>query len=112
MKNFVHTVEKPFIRDRMYEGYEKKSREILLEAMRCRFCEHPSCSHGKALDVRGIMRRVSVGNLQGAKKCLERTKGGTLDLSLYEGRCILKHQKGEPVHIKEVISYLEGGQYE
>ncbi|SFO04602.1 prolycopene isomerase [Proteiniclasticum ruminis] len=112
MKNHVHTVEKPFTRDRMYEGYEVKTKGILLEAMRCRFCEYPSCSKGKALDVRGIMRRVSVGNLHGAKKCLERTKDGTLDLSLYEDRCILKHQKGEPVHIREIISYLEGGQYE
>ena len=89
MKNYVRTVPKPFTAGMMYADYSTEEQEILKAAMRCRFCEHPSCtSPGKTIirlindnervenwaDIPGIMRRVSVGNFYGAKKRWEQTK--------------------------------------
>ncbi len=89
MKNFVRTVPKPFTAGMMYADYSGEEKEVLKEAMRCRFCEHPSCtSPGKTIirllndneraenwaDIPGIMRRVSVGNFFGAKKRWVETK--------------------------------------
>jgi len=68
MKNFVRLVDKPFTSGRLYETYDKRERKVMLEAMCCRLCEHPSCTNGDLTDIRGIMRRVTVGNFAGAKK--------------------------------------------
>lgn len=108
MKNYVHMVEKPFTWDQLYEGEEEKKRAVLLQAMRCRFCEYPACSMKRPADIRGILRRTAVGNLQGAKKLWEASRETLENSSSYEARCILNHQKGEPVHIRQVLSYLEG----
>ena len=62
MKNFVRMVEKPFTAEMLYENYDENEKNVMREAMRCRLCEHPSCTKGNNTDIRGIMRRIAVGN--------------------------------------------------
>jgi len=71
MKNFVNMIDRPFTKDRLYAGYPEAVREIMLKASRCQYCEHPTCNEGVELDVRGIMRRVTVGNFVGARRLAE-----------------------------------------
>ncbi len=106
MKNCVRLVEKPFIHEHLYAGYDEKQRTIMLEAMRCRFCEHPGCSNGSNVDIRGIMRRVSVGNLTGAGKRWAETSNSTIDLETSESRCICAIENGNAVKIRDVVAFI------
>jgi prolycopene isomerase len=62
MKNYVRVVDKPFRAESLYEGYPEETRAIMREASRCQYCEEPQCSANTDWDIRGIMRRVTVGN--------------------------------------------------
>jgi len=107
MKNYVRIVGKPFTADRMNETCSETERQVMREAMRCRFCEHPSCTGGgESADVRGIMRRVAVGNFTGAKKLWSLSKADIAMTEKYESGCICSLEKGEPVKIREVVSFL------
>lgn len=106
MKNYVRIVAKPFTPDRLYETYREPERVVMRQALRCRLCEHPSCTKGEAADVRGIMRRVAVGNFTGAKKCWSKAPVSLSTLEQYEKRCICALEKGNAVHIREVVSFL------
>ena len=101
MKNFVCIVEKPFTADMLYDEYSEAEREVMKKANRCRFCEHPACT--TEVDIRGIMRRVAVGNFFGAKKCWLKNPVDRDSLETYEGDCICE----TAVQIREVIAYLE-----
>jgi len=107
MKNFVNLVEKPFTSDRLYEGYEKKEKALMQQAMRCRFCELPSCTMGYSTDIRGIMRRTSVGNFTGAWKRWLEIPTDTSILKQFENSCIYTLEEGESVRIREIITGLE-----
>ncbi|HPX25703.1 MAG TPA: NAD(P)/FAD-dependent oxidoreductase [Treponemataceae bacterium] len=99
MKNYIRTVPKPFTSTMLYTDYTGEEKEVLKAAMRCRFCEFPSCTASRKTkdtssdkipktgssayldktakpDIPGIMRRVSVGNFFGAKKRWKETKPG------------------------------------
>jgi len=108
MANYVRLVDKPFTPDRLYETKTAPEREVMLQALRCRFCKHPSCTKGKSTDIRGVMRRVAVGNFIGAKKCWLNTPADASELAEFEGRCICALEKGEPVSIRKVIRFLDG----
>lgn len=107
MKNFVRFVDKPFTADRLYEAYDDKERSVMREAMRCRLCEHPTCAGGNSTDIRGIMRRVAVGNFIGAKKCWTKSPTEPSKLKKFEARCICALEKGEAVKIKDVVAFIE-----
>ena len=105
-KNFVRVVERPFTRERLYESAPEPQKTILRQAMRCRFCENPTCSAGSGTDIPGIMRRVAVGNFVGAKKrYLEHPADGRA-LKQFEHDCILKAEGGDPVAIRKIILWL------
>lgn len=106
MKNFVRIVDKPFTADRLYEGYDEASRAVMRKALRCRLCEHPTCASDR--DIRGIMRRVAVGNFVGAKKCWLRNPAELASLTKYEADCICTAENKAPVEIREVIAYVNG----
>lgn len=108
MKNYVRIVDKPFTSDRLFVGYDETTRDVMRQAMRCRLCEHPSCCLGKKTDIRGIMRRMAVGNFMGARKCWLRAPDEATALAGYEADCVCAHDGGEPVQIRKVIRYLEG----
>lgn len=106
MKNYVRLVEKPFTSDRLYETYAEEERSVMLQALRCRSCEHPSCTKDEATDIRGIMRRVAVGNFAGAKKCWLKAPADQSALERYEAGCICNHGSGNAIPIREVIAYI------
>ena len=68
MKNYVRVMDKPFRAESLYERYPEEMRAIMREASRCQYCEKPECSTNTEWDIRGIMRRVAVGNFTGAEK--------------------------------------------
>jgi len=114
MKNYVRVVAKPFRADSLYEGYPDEMGAIMREASRCQYCENPECSKNTAWDIRGIMRRVAVGNFVGAEK-LARQLLATYELSKTslaecEKRCVLNKDVGSSVGIQKVISFIAAAQ--
>lgn len=107
MKNYVRLVEKPFTPDKLYATYNKDEQIVMRQAMRCRICEHPSCTKGDTTDIRGIMRRVAVGNFVGAWKRWTETSTNLHSLEHYENRCICALEGGDAVKISDVIAFLE-----
>jgi len=106
MKNYVRIVEKPFTADRLFEGCGERERAVMRMAMRCRFCEFPSCTRLKSTDVRGIMRRVAVGNFAGARKRWQLCPVDEASLAQFEANCICAREEGRAVEIRQVIAYL------
>ncbi len=114
MKNYVRMVAKPFTADRLYEGYPEETRAIMREASRCQFCENPECSTNTDWDIRGIMRRVAVGNFAGARKLARQSltteEMNQKSLAECESRCVLNKDSGSPVKIRKVVNYVTARQ--
>ena len=108
MKNFVRMVEKPFTSEMLYENYDENEKNVMREAMRCRLCEHPSCTKGNNTDIRGIMRRIAVGNFAGAQKRWSESSSEALMLEQFEALCICSVENGQAVKIREAIAFIEG----
>ncbi len=108
MTNYVRIVEKPFTSNQLYETYNEKEKTVMRKAMRCRICEHPSCTKSDKTDIRGIMRRVAVGNFTGAKKRWEETHSALRTTKDFEDCCIYTLEKDEAVKITDVIAFIEG----
>jgi prolycopene isomerase len=108
-KNYVNMIDKPFTRDQLYSEYPKEQSDIMLKASKCLYCEKPSCS--KDFDIRGIMRRVSVGNFIGARKIVDRyaSTNSINDefLSKCEGLCIKGFQDNTPIEILDVVNHIK-----
>jgi len=118
-KNMVRIIDKPVTAEKLYTDVPAEIRALMQQASRCEYCEHPYCSIGMQpkgldLDVRGIMRRIAVGNLVGARKRVEaycqinqiKIETEPLDLALCETRCIQNTRNGKPVEIQAVIDRL------
>jgi prolycopene isomerase len=110
MKNYVKIVEKPFMPEDLFTEYPEEERSAMLKARECQYCEHPSCMNGSSPDIRGIMRRVTVGNFSGAEKLLkgfgQTAEEEALILSGCQERCIRNVREGKPVEIAEVIKFV------
>jgi len=110
MKNYVRIVDKPFTKEGLYDGYPEEMRVIMLKASRCQYCEQPQCATDTDYDIRGIMRRVTVGNFTGARKIAGQfLSAGELNraaLAQCEQRCVLNTDGGSPVEIRTVIGYI------
>lgn len=101
MKEFVKVIDAPFTNEQLYATTDAERDAIQRAARRCQLCEHPSCSQGTDLDVRGIMRRVSVGNFAGAKRKL--AESAVRDPKKLEPNCI----REEAVAIGKVCAYVK-----
>jgi len=99
-KEYVRLIDPPFTRDLLFAKDSPQLREIRLAARRCLYCEHPTCCEGTDLDVPGIMRRVTVGNLKGAKRKI--ASAGMDTYKVLEASCI----REEAVEIERVCLYL------
>jgi prolycopene isomerase len=114
MKNYVRMVAKPFRAESLYEGYPEETRAMMREASRCQYCESPQCSTNTAWDIRGIMRRVTVGNFAGAVKVAKQFLAGDslskASLAECEKRCVLNKDVGSSVGIRTVINYVTAKQ--
>ncbi len=113
MKNYCTEKPRPFTPDMLYEGFPEDERQAMLRASACLLCEHPSCSAGTGADIRGMLRRVTVGNFTGAGRLLARMDaGGIPDRDFFnrcEERCRLRRTRGEPVRIADVAEFLAAG---
>jgi len=105
-KNVVRQLSIPFTADQLYADEPEPRRGILQAAMRCRFCEHPTCCGKNGTDIPGILRRVAVGNFAGAKKRLGEHPASAETLLQYESRCIRRLEGGTGVEIKRIIESL------
>jgi NADPH-dependent glutamate synthase beta subunit-like oxidoreductase len=85
-------------------------RAIMREALRCQYCEKPQCSTNTEWDIRGITRRVAVGNFAGAEKLARQflTTKGLRKTSLAECQklCVLNKDVGSSVEIQKVVNYI------
>lgn len=106
MQNYVRIVPKPFTKDRLFADYRDAERQVMLKAMRCRLCEQPTCVPDRSVDVRGIMRRVAVGNFVGAKRCWHNSPVELEKIGQFESNCVWNLEGEEPVQINEVVTYL------
>lgn len=111
MKDYVHIVQHPFTSADLYADVPEQERSIMIKAARCQNCERPTCMLKTKLDVRGMMRRVSVGNLIGAKRLLTslpfEKKDSAKMLQECQTKCILGARRKSPVAIIDVVEYLQ-----
>lgn len=119
-KPMVRILKRPVTPATLYADVPAEIRALMQKASNCDYCEHPYCAlgmpaHMRNLDIRGIMRRVAVGNLVGAGKrlaayCQEhrlQIDCESLELSQCECQCILNTRTGQPVEIQAVIDQLQ-----
>ncbi len=104
-KQFVNQIDPPYTREQLFGDMRFTENKIKAKASHCLFCEDPHCS--KELDIRGIMRRVMVGNVVGAKRLVEKQDATGEILQTCEKLCIQNEQTGKPVPIREVVAYLQ-----
>ncbi|HML68944.1 MAG TPA: FAD-dependent oxidoreductase [Clostridia bacterium] len=105
-KNYVRQLPVPFTADQLYQDAPEPDKSVMKAAMRCRFCEHPSCCGNDGADIPGILRRVAVGNFAGAKKCFAAHPVDEKTLLDYESCCIRLAEGDEEVAISRVIRAL------
>jgi len=104
MPNYVRIVEKPYKENQLFESVPPTERAVMRLAMQCRLCEQPTCSD--RTDIRGIMRRVSVGNFVGARCCWQKDPVDGQALVQCETRCICDAEGDGSVKIRQVIQFI------
>ena len=107
--NFVRQLPVPFTADQLYADEPEPRRSLLRAAMRCHFCEHPACCGRDGADIPGIMRRVAVGNIAGAKKRFAAHPVDEPTLAKYESDCVRVSEGSSAVEISRVIRALTEG---
>ena len=106
MQNYVREVEKPYTDGQLYDTYPEEERRVMRQALRCRFCENPTCADPEEADVRGVMRRAAVSNYHGAAKRWNELPADEDQQAVFEDRCIRALEGDEPVAIREIVSFL------
>lgn len=107
MTDYVRLVEKPYTRTQLYDTYPKEERKAMLQALHCRMCKNPACARSSEIDIRGIMRRVAVGNFSGAYKRWQELPVDESLLEDIETSCILNSEGEAAVAIREVLHFLK-----
>lgn len=104
--NFVRQLPRPFTKAMLYANEPEPRRGLMQAAMRCRFCERPTCCSETGVDVPGILRRVAVGNFKGAKKALLAHPAEEGALAAMEPLCVRTLEGGKAVEISRVLDAL------
>ena len=110
MPAYVRLLQPPVTAADLYRDDPEDVRSIERKAAACQYCEHPTCSAD--LDIRGVMRRVTVGNLIGARKIAAgffaglAPEGAHAALAECEGKCVKRDDGKPPVAIAEIIHFL------
>lgn len=107
LENRVNLVSKPFLKSQLYADRVGEEKEVMQCAYHCRYCEHPACTRKEETDIRGIMRRVAVGNFVGALKAWDKHPVNLETLERYESQCICNVDEGKGIQIRKVMNYLE-----
>ncbi len=108
--NHVTIVPHPFSQEDLFKNETEANQDIMRAASRCLFCEHPTCVDHAKFDVRGMNRRVVVGNFAGARL---KTAGLPADpaeraafLAACENRCVRIRTGSLPVAIAKIADTL------
>ena len=106
MKNYVNIVSKPFKYEQIKIGKSEEGDKLAKLALRCQFCEKPSCEKAckNNVSIRDINRRIAVGNFYGAKKILKKC-GINPCLSCEDKECennCIRKNFAEEVSIREI----------
>ena len=104
--NFVRQLPHPFTKEMLYADEPEPRRGVMQAAMRCRFCERPSCCQNAEVDVPGILRRVAVGNFAGARKRYLEHPADESALAAMEPRCVRAVDGDHSVEILRVLRAL------
>lgn len=104
-KQYVTLLNPPYSMNQLFADSTDEETAIRKKASQCLFCENPKCSI--ELDIRGVMRRVMVGNFVGAKKITAAKQTSEEILYTCQKQCILNEKIGKFVAIEEVFSYLQ-----
>jgi prolycopene isomerase len=108
--NVVTIRQAPYTKEEQFFDVAEPLRSIRLAANRCLFCEHPTCADPADFDVRGMNRRLVVGNVLGARNAVRsilESIDATAISQTAEASCILARQKKTPVSITKIIEYLQ-----
>jgi len=109
-KNYVNLIDKPVTINKLHISNTADERKIILLASECLFCEKPTCMMEFGLDIRGIMRRLAVGNFYGSvkiiKKYIKNNPISSDDIKSSENNCIRFKQTGEAVKIEKILRFL------
>jgi prolycopene isomerase len=109
-KNYVNLIDKPVTINKLHTGNSADEREIILLASECLFCEKPPCMIKFGLDIRGIMRRLAVGNFYGSVKIIKKySKDNSIssdDIRSSENNCIRLKETGKAVQIEKILRFL------
>lgn len=106
MKDYVRNYEPPFTKEMMYDGYSAAEKEIMHEANRCQLCKNPLCTKNSNQDIRGIMRRVAVGNFTGAKRVAVSNQTTREQAQQFMEQCLLNNIDGHGLNIPSVLDFL------
>ena len=109
MKNYVNIVERNCGPEVLNLNYPEDVRVMMSKASRCQYCEDAACMKNTSLDIRGMMRRVTVGNTAGAKKIINAYHAQnptSTEISESQNACIMGARYGNPVEIAAIASFL------
>ena len=108
MPNYVDIIQPPIEAGWQYSYYKHPQAEMMQLASKCQYCTNPSCCTKKLFDIPGIMRRVTCGNMVGAKKLITNNSPLFTDdfLTECEEKCVQQKNTGNPVAVKKIINYL------
>ena len=110
MKEYVRIIPKPVEQADLYADYPDYLKAVMHKAAQCQYCEYPECMKHTSLDIRGIMRRMTVGNFLGARRLTDAFFQEQADcqqqLLAYQMQCKQKLAVGMPVEIQSIINAL------
>ena len=110
MKNFVNIIDKPVTVKKLFSSSTKEEKEIMQLASACLFCEKPDCMLKLNLDIRGIMRRLAVGNFHGAAGIVNKYNREKVipysEIRASESNCVKFKKSGASVQIETVLRFL------
>lgn len=113
-KNYVNIVEKNSGPEVLNRNYPEQVRVMMSKASRCQYCEDAACMKNTSLDIRGLMRRLTVGNIAGAKKIVvahnKQYVNHAASLSESQDSCIMRALYGSPVEIAVIFEFLNSQQ--
>ncbi len=115
-KNFVQIVDPPYDISKVSISTDQKVNTLATLARKCQYCEHPSCKKACPLHIPicDINRRLSVGNIVGAKKQLQQVRKQDAPVVLAcsmckevacEKHCICK-SSNDSVSIRDIMMRL------
>ena len=107
LKNYVREHKPPFLNNNKGEEIDPK-KVLQIKARNCQYCESPHCMDECQLDIRGINRRLTVGNYLGAYKIMYNARYTKRELYNAKEHCILNHEGETVVDITDIIDGLKG----